>query len=230
MDDRAHRIFLLSPAHCGGRRARLVFEDSARFEIARRLRKPDGAPLGEVFSFLSGLYFRAKLAYARAFAHPPAGMPGALVITPGDGLRRADERITLRRLRRFAGVRIDPSEYRYRRPLERDGRGLAAEAGPDCQIILLGSIATGKYADVLEGVFGDRLRFPAEFVGRGDMSRGGLMLRCVDSLQPLSYIPVEGAIRRGPRPPKLLPRMSMNEPAPGVLRRGMASTKKGVGG
>jgi hypothetical protein len=51
----------------------------------------------------------------------------------------------------------------------------------------------------------ERLLFPAEFVGRGDMSRGGLMLRCVDQRTELSYVPVQGAMRRGARPPKLPP-------------------------
>jgi len=33
------------------------------------------------------------------------------------------------------------------------------------------------YVGALAAAFGDRLRFPVEFVGRGDMSRGGLLLR-----------------------------------------------------
>jgi DNA polymerase (family 10) len=65
------RVFLLSPAYCGGVRAGLVFDDRARFDLARQVRAAPGAPLGEVFSFLSGLYFRGKLAYAEAFARPP---------------------------------------------------------------------------------------------------------------------------------------------------------------
>ena len=71
--------------------------------------------------------------------------------------------------------------------------------------MLLGSIATGKYVDVIERHLGGRLRFPAEFVGRGDMSRGGLMLRCAQRRQPLEYIPIAGATRRGRRPPRLEP-------------------------
>jgi hypothetical protein len=74
------------------------------------------------------------------------------------------------------------------------------------EIILLGSIATGKYVNVLLASFGDRLRFPADFVGRGDMSRGGLMLRCAVDRQELSYIAVAGATVNGKRPPKLTPR------------------------
>ena len=68
------QIFLLSPASCGGKRAALLFNDRAEFDIARRVREGTGAPLGEVFSFLSGLYFRGKITYARAFqnAPPPA--------------------------------------------------------------------------------------------------------------------------------------------------------------
>jgi hypothetical protein len=73
----------------------------------------------------------------------------------------------------------------------------------DCQIVLLGSIASGKYVDILGRVFGERLVFPADFVGRGDMSRGGLMLRRVREGRELDYTPVLTAVRRGPRPPKL---------------------------
>ena len=69
--------------------------------------------------------------------------------------------------------------------------------------MLLGSIATGKYADVLLDILGDRLLFPPSFVGRGDMSRGGLLLRCVRAGMELPYEPLRGAIRHGPRPPKL---------------------------
>ena len=82
------------------------------------------------------------------------------------------------------------------------------------EVILLGSIATGKYVDVLLANFGQRLRFPADFVGRGDMSRGGLMLRCAADRQELSYLPVAGAIVNGKRPPKLAPRRYPTRCAP----------------
>jgi len=41
------------------------------------------------------------------------------------------------------------------------------------------------------------------FVGRGDMSRGGLLLRSVRYEVELDYVPVAGAVRHGPRPPRL---------------------------
>jgi hypothetical protein len=37
------------------------------------------------------------------------------------------------------------------------------------------------------------------------MSRGGLMLRAAASGEELDYVPVAGAIRRGARPPRLVP-------------------------
>jgi hypothetical protein len=163
-----------------------------------------------VFSFVSGLYFRGKLAYARRFAQPPdptdrlvAG--GVLVITPNAGLRAADVAVTADSIRAFSGEPIDLSNVRYRRPLEQGARALAESIGPDCEVVLLGSIASGKYVEVLLPVFGNRLVFPPAFVGRGDMSRGGLMLRCVDSGAELEYVPVAGAIRQGKRPPRLAP-------------------------
>ena len=199
------RIFLLSPASCSGTRARLVMSDRAGFELARQLRSPQGAPLGSLFALLSGLYFRGKLAYGRAFARPPRGLPGLLVITAGEGLLSPEELMTPARLRAFAAVRIDTGDSRYRLPLIRDIERLASSAGPDCELVLLGSIATGKYVDILLPILGDRLRFPLELVGRGDMSRGGLLLRCARDGRELTYVRVSGAPRHGPRPPRLEP-------------------------
>jgi hypothetical protein len=201
-----HRIFVLSPAYAGGERARMVLRDQARFPLARKLRSRSGAPIAEVFTFLSGLYFRGKIAYANVFARPARGNPGVLVITPTRGLIDATTRIHVEDLREFAEVDIHKDDPRYRTPIERDARALATKLPLDSEIILLGSIATGKYVDVLLANFGERLRFPADFVGRGDMSRGGLMLRCAEDLQELPYIPVIGAIVNGKRPPKLAPR------------------------
>jgi hypothetical protein len=196
------RIFLLSPADSSGRRARQLQDAGADHELARRLRAPGGAPLGEVFSFVSSLYFRGKLAYARAFAQPPPGQAGVHVITPCDGLATPESRVGLGDLRRYAGVPVDPHEDRYRGPLLRDLVALAPRWA-DADVVLLGSIASGKYVEPLTAVFGERLLFPADFVGRGDMSRGGLLLRCAQERRELRYVPLLGADRRGPRPPRL---------------------------
>jgi hypothetical protein len=200
----APRIFLLSPANVAGVRAGLVMDEKGDSEMARRLRQ-DGVPLGQLFSFMSGLYFRGKLAYARAFAAAPPHVAAAFVITASCGLVPADTLVTLDRVREISAGSIDPADERYRMPLHRDAQLLSEAAGTDCKIVLLGSIATPKYVDPLLNVFGGRLVFPAEFVGRGDMSRGGLMLRCVQSGEQLSYIPVLEATRRGRKPPKLEP-------------------------
>jgi hypothetical protein len=184
----------------------MILRDEAQFELARKLRDKSGAPIAEVFTFLSGLYFRGKIAYAIAFARPARGTPGMLVITPTRGLIGARTRIRLDDLREFAAVDIHKDDPRYRLPIERDARRLATKLPAQSEVILLGSIATAKYVDVLLANFGERLRFPADFVGRGDMSRGGLMLRCAADGQELSYIPVAGAIVNGKRPPKLASR------------------------
>ena len=189
------RVFLLSPAHCGGERAGLLMAPKASFELARRLRAAE-ATLGEVFAFCSSLYFRGKLAYAERF-----GLP--LVITPNAGLRPADDRIDLAALRAAARVDIRAANARYRTPLLASARAVAETLGPDAPVTLLGSIATDKYVDVLLDVFGERLTFPPTFVGRGDMSRGGLLLRAVRTGVELEYAPVVGAVRHGPRPPRL---------------------------
>ena len=200
------RIFLLSPAYAGGERARMILSDRAEFELAQKLRSKRGAPISKVFTFLSGLYFRGKIEYATAFARPATGIPGVFVITPTRGLVDASTRIRLDDLREFATVDIHGDDRRYRAPIERDARVLAKKLPPRSEIILLGSIATGKYVNVLLASFGDRLRFPVDFVGRGDMSRGGLMLRRAADRRELPYIAMAGAIVNGKRPPKLAPR------------------------
>jgi hypothetical protein len=190
------RIFLLSPASCGGKRAALLFNDKAEFDIATRVREHPGAPLGEVFSFLSGLYFRGKLTYAREFQNPPPRRaPGIQVITPTDGLYSPGSLVTLKDLERFATVPIDPDDSRYRFPLERDAGEIADRIGPRCHVVLLGSVATGKYADVLLPIFGDRLVFPEEFLGRGDMARGAMLLKRAAEGTELTYIPVSDPAR-----------------------------------
>ncbi len=203
---RTHRVFLLSPAYAGGERARMIMRDTAQFDLARRLRGRKPVTIGEVFTFLSGLYFRGKLAYANVFARPAKGMSGVLVITPTRGLIDAATPIGLDDLREFAEVDIEENDPRYRVPLERDAMELAARLKNNGDAVLLGSVATGKYVSVLLEIFGARLRFPADFVGRGDMSRGGLLLRCAVDGCELDYIAVAGAIRKGKRPPKLEPR------------------------
>src|SRR5919106_4129895 len=204
------RVFLLSPANCSGPRAKMVLSERARFDLAVRLRGDQGVAIGEVFAFISGLYFKGKLAYALAFARPPypgaeLTGSGALVITPNAGLRPVETAVTADAVRAFAGVDIASNDPRYRGPLLASARALDEEVGPDCEIVLLGSIASAKYVDILTEVFGSRLLFPIDFVGRGDMSRGGLLLRCARSGEELPYVPVQGAVRHGPRPPKLPP-------------------------
>src|SRR5215211_9509054 len=108
------RIFLLSPAHCGGKRAELLLSGRGRFPLAVRLQAGARVPLGEAFSFLSGLYFRGKLAYAERFARPPAGVPGVQVITTNRGLLSADTPVTSDELRAFAATEIHADEASYR--------------------------------------------------------------------------------------------------------------------
>ena len=197
------RVFLLSPAHAGGERAALLLRPEASFELAVELRSRHGASLGDVFTFASGLYFRGKRAYAQAFGRPPKGTPPGLVITSGAGLVNPNVRITPGELQAMASVPIDLCEPRYREPLLEDAHALAKRLGPEGEVVLLGSVATGKYTALLLEAFGDRLLFPAEFVGRGDMSRGGLLLRAVRANAELEYTQVRGAVVHGRRPPRL---------------------------
>lgn len=198
-------VFVLSPARCDGERAKLLLSGTANFSLAVALRSERGVEIGEVFSFLSALYFRGKLAYASTFASRLRTAPPILIVTTDRGLVPPETRVTRDDLAAFAGVDIATGGERYLAPLRRDVTALAASVTPQTRIVLLGSIATGKYVDVLHEAFGRRLVFPSVFVGRGDMSRGGLLLRHAREGVPLDYTPVEGAVRHGKRPPKLEP-------------------------
>lgn len=200
----APRVFLLSPANCRGRRAEQLMAPRSTVDIASRLRCDEGIAIGELFAHLSALYFRGKLTYALTFAKAPARAgSGVLVITPDRGLVPAETMVGLETLRQFAAADISLDNARYCKSLERSARALTSMVGRTGEVVLLGSIASEKYVQVLRGVFGTRLIFPAAFVGRGDMSRGGLLLRAAAAGSELEYIPVIGAVRRGPRPPKL---------------------------
>ena len=187
------RIFLLSPAHCGGKRAALLTRPEAAFDLAQRLRSPHGAPLGEVFAFLSGLYFRGKIAYVERYAASLPGLPGSLVITSSRGLLPPGRPVTPELLREFAAVPIDLREPRYRLPLLEDVVRLAEATPPDCDFVLLGSVASAKYVTPLTEILGRRLLFPPVFAGMGDMQRGALLLRAAAEGAELDYVPVQGA-------------------------------------
>lgn len=152
---------------------------------------------------MSGLYFRGKLTYASRFAIEPGS---CLVITPTRGLQPPDLPVSVELIEEFAETDIAAGDARYREPLERDVHRLAARLAPHSRVVLLGSIASDKYVDVLRPLLGPRLHYPIAFVGRGDMSRGGLLLRQADSGEELDYVPLDAAAtRRGARPPKLAP-------------------------
>jgi hypothetical protein len=184
---RSH-VFLLSPANCSGKRAGFLLREDGRSPLAQRLRSGEGATVGEVFTFMSGLYFRGKLAYALAFAGTDGGGTGVQVIVPGLGLRSPEEVIDLEGLRAIASVPVDPEDARYTEPLRRDTAQLAERMPTDAAVVLLGSIATPKYLRPLREILGARLRFPREFAGIGDMSRGSLMLRCAAEGRELTYV------------------------------------------
>jgi hypothetical protein len=191
-------IFLLSPAFCGGRRAAILLNPRSPAVTSQALRAGT-LSLGGAFTFMSGLYFRGKLAYAERFGR-------ALVITPTRGLQPPSLPFNLALLREFAVGDVSLESPIYRTALERDIEAIARKLTRGSQVVLLGSVASGKYVDVLLPILGDRLRYPTAFVGRGDMSRGGLMLRSAANGDELEYGPLTAGVRpRGPRPPKLDP-------------------------
>jgi hypothetical protein len=160
--------------------------------------------LGEAFTFMSGLYFRGKIAYARAFGRRADGGHATCVITPTRGLQSPDLPITRALVEEFAAVDVAHDEPRYFEPLVADARALATALPDEARVVLLGSVATSKYVEVLADALGVRLHFPSDFIGRGDMSRGALMLQRAASGVELDYIvATTTTVRRGPRPPRL---------------------------
>jgi len=208
-------IFFISPANLGGERAAVIFNPKASFPLAEQLRSPEGAPLGEVYSFVSGLYFRGKKAYAEAFGKAPAGLSAGLVISPSEGLRFLYEPVSVERLRRWADVSIDAGNRAFTEPLVEHAAALDRAFGTSARFVLLGSVATDKYVEPLGRVFGERLLFPPEFIGRGDMSRGSLMLQAARAGQELAYAPILGSERHGRRAPGVSPRRRTPSSAPG---------------
>lgn len=207
-------VFLLSPAFCGGRRAGILLNPKSQAATVLELRSGK-MTLGRAFAFMSGLYFRGKVSYAERFGE-------ALVITPTRGLQPPSLPFNLGLLREFAvgDVSLDNPEYRL--ALARDVTALAERLDQRSQVVLLGSVASGKYVDVLLPVLGDRLRYPTAFIGRGDMSRGGVMLRSAASGIELEYDVLTAGVRpRGPRPPKLDPLTRVH---PGAVSWGDEST------
>jgi hypothetical protein len=199
------QIFLLSPAFCGGRRAAILNREDSTLPLALAFRAGT-LTLGEAFSFLSGLYFRGKFTYAQAFGRGNGSLNPVLIVTPTRGLQRPEMPFTPEVMREFSAVDVSANDARYRTPMERDVNALAAELPPAARVVLLGSVASSKYVDVLMGILGTRLYYPPAFIGRGDMSRGGLLLRSVDAGQELEYAILDAhAVRHGPRPPKLPP-------------------------
>jgi hypothetical protein len=195
------QVFLLSPARAGGPRYSMLVREGAEFDLARKLRQ-GSATIGEVYSFISGLYFRGKIAYVERFGAAPPGLPPALVMVPGAGLVPPDTIVTIEQMEAISEVPVAEDNRAFRDPLVNSAKLLKEHAG-DCHYVLLGSVASAKYTNPLLEVFGERLLFPNDFVGRGDMSRGGLMLRQARSGIELPYVPVLGTRLHGSRPPKL---------------------------
>ncbi|MFL6197405.1 MAG: hypothetical protein ACJ75H_24680 [Thermoanaerobaculia bacterium] len=195
------RVFLISPASLDGVRAAQLTSPRARFGAALQYRGPEGVSVEEAFTFMSSLYFRGKITYARHFAAPPPelrlGGPddGILVIAPGFGLVPPSWRINPEIMKKLRRTPVDLKHRGYCEPMRQHAEQLRGLA-PDSWVVLLGSVATGKYVDLLLPVFGERLLFPREFAGAGDMKRGGMLLRAVREGRELDYVNLEAPRRR----------------------------------
>jgi hypothetical protein len=203
------RLFLLSPASLNGLRAKQLMSPRARFALAVKYRTEEGVEIGDAFAFMSALYFRGKIAYARRFAvpSPTIGGDGIFVITPGYGLVSPGWRITEERMKKMRRTDVDVATRNYVKPLRDHAELLARALEPDAEVVLLGSVATGKYVDVLWPILGSRLRFPSAFAGLGDMARGGLMLRAAREGKELDYRTLDGDRKRAPGATGKMPKL-----------------------
>ena len=199
------RVFLLSPASATGRRACQLASPRARFAAAERFRSPEGVAVEEAFSFMSALYFRGKIAYARRFAGSREEVSGEpiLVIAPGFGMVPPHWPVTVERLRKLARTEVDPRCRAYARPMREQAEILAGRLAAGTQVVLLGSIATGKYLDLLLPALGSRLFYPSAFAGAGDMRRGSLMLKAARAGVELGYSPLLGRTGRAGGKPRM---------------------------
>ncbi len=186
-------MFLLSPANLGGKRGATLFAPSSKLALREQLASAQGAALGDVFSFVSSLYFRGKAAYARAFGHAAWGGESALVMTAGGGLCPLDMRVTQQRLEAWQRVQVSDRNPHFTAPLVRHACELLDVADAGARFVLLGSVASRKYVAPLLEVFGSRLLYPARFAGLGDMSRGALLLRAVREHHELEYASVSAS-------------------------------------
>src|SRR5688500_1570292 len=194
------RLFLLSPASLNGLRAKMLTSPRAKFDLAVQYRSEGGVPIGDAFAFMSSLYFRGKIAYARRFAvpSPVVGGEGIFIITSGYGLVPPDWRLNEERMKRMEKIDVDAATRSYTKPVTEHAELLQRPLEHDAELVLLGSIATGKYVDVLRPTLGPHLRFPKVLAGLGDMARGGLMLRAARAGKELEYTTLDAPRHRQP--------------------------------
>jgi hypothetical protein len=191
-------VFLISPANMSGIRGTRLLDEAGKTDVHARL-KGEGVELGKLFTFVSSLYFRGKLAYGNAFGKTSSGRPGVYIITPGAGLISPETRVTQQELRAICRTEIDPNNELFCRPL--DIRRLR-ETCKGSRFVLLGSIATPKYIEPLMRALDGDLFYPSAFLGRGDMSRGSLLLNCVRTQVELDYVRPEPPATHSKRPRK----------------------------
>jgi hypothetical protein len=106
----------------------MLMREQAEFDLALRLRNGTAA-IGEIYAFISGLYFRGKLAYTGVFGAAPSGVPPAMVIVPGMGLVPPGTILSYDQLQSIANVPVDADNPAYREPFLRDVALLDQQAG-----------------------------------------------------------------------------------------------------
>src|SRR5437763_3836997 len=135
----SQRVFLLSPASTSGTRAKQLMSPRAQFPTALRFRAGE-VMIAEAFAFMSALYFRGKIAYALHFA----GAENTFVIAPGFGLVPPTWTLDEERMKKMSRTDVDVKDRTYVKTLRDTAKKLASTLDSEAEVVLLGSVASGK--------------------------------------------------------------------------------------
>ena len=144
------RVFLLSPANCGGLRARMMLSPTAQFDAGaaaaerRRRAARRGLQLRQRPVLPRQARVRAAVRAAAGSRRPVVGRRRARHHAERGPARRRHGASRSRRSGHSRTGDIDLRNAAYRVPLEQSATALRDAIGPDCEVVLLGSIASGS--------------------------------------------------------------------------------------
>ena len=144
--------------------------------------------------------------YASRFGRPPPSLPPALVITPTRGLQSPSLPISRSLIEEFASLDWHRPTRAFWIRSSRVRVSFVHRSSQRCAWSCSGASRRAGTSSRWRASSRAGCNYPAEFVGRGDMSRGGLLLRHAEEGRELDYVPLAaGLTRHGAKPPKLPP-------------------------